>query len=112
MTPGDESDPEPTGAGALSEADGEGDEAEPAAAPLTGPEADPPLRQVPAGLKMLPIAPRHVSRGGDLLSYYLSEVRRYPLLYMVGPHRRNPDRTCRTTQPLSLNITTSPSAAG
>jgi RNA polymerase sigma-32 factor len=38
------------------------------------------VREVPAGLPMLPAAPRSITRSGDLLAYYLSEVRRYPLL--------------------------------
>jgi RNA polymerase sigma-32 factor len=48
--------------------------------PPVGPEADPPLREVPKGLQLVAAPPRHVSRTGDLLSFYLSEVRRYPLM--------------------------------
>jgi len=48
--------------------------------PPGSPETDPPLRELPKDLPVIGAAPRHVSRSGDLLSYYLSEVRRYPLL--------------------------------
>ena len=41
---------------------------------------DPPLREAPRGLPLLAAPPRHVTRSSDLLAYYLSEVRRYPLL--------------------------------
>lgn len=41
--------------------------------------ADEPKRMVPAGLPGLPAPPRG-ARSGDILSFYLSEVRRYPLL--------------------------------
>jgi RNA polymerase sigma-32 factor len=39
-----------------------------------------PRRALPAGLKGLPPAPRSARSSSDLLSFYLSEVRRYPLL--------------------------------
>lgn len=42
--------------------------------------ANPPLREVPPTLPMLGAPPRGVTRTGDLLSYYLAQVRRYPLL--------------------------------
>ena len=38
------------------------------------------LREVPTGLTVLRPPPRGLSRSTDLLSYYLGEVRRYPLL--------------------------------
>ena len=41
---------------------------------------DPPLREVPTNLPMLGSPPRSVTRTGDLLSYYLAQVRRHPLL--------------------------------
>jgi RNA polymerase sigma-32 factor len=44
-------------------------------------EADPPRRTLPAGLKAtLPSPPRSARSASDLLSFYLSEVRRYPLM--------------------------------
>jgi RNA polymerase sigma-32 factor len=43
-------------------------------------QEDPPLRDVPKTLPALGAPPRHISRTGDLLSFYLAEVRRYPLL--------------------------------
>lgn len=39
-----------------------------------------PTRQAPAGLTGIKPAPRGMTRTGDLLSYYLAQVRRYPLL--------------------------------
>ncbi len=43
--------------------------------------ADAPKRKVPAGISGLPAPPRSASaRPKDLLNFYLSEVRRYPLL--------------------------------
>jgi RNA polymerase sigma-32 factor len=47
--------------------------------PAVGLEKDEPKRQVPANLSGLGPPPKGV-RSGDLLNYYLSEVRRYPLL--------------------------------
>jgi RNA polymerase sigma-32 factor len=41
---------------------------------------DPPLRDVPKSLPGLSVPPRNITRTGDLLSFYLAEVRRYPLL--------------------------------
>lgn len=43
-------------------------------------DEDPPLREAPKGLPLIAAPPRHVTRSSDLLAYYLSEVRRYPLL--------------------------------
>ncbi|HHO50728.1 MAG TPA: sigma-70 family RNA polymerase sigma factor [Deltaproteobacteria bacterium] len=43
------------------------------------PEADPPRRKLPAGLPALKRPPTGM-RSKDLLNFYLSEVRRYPLL--------------------------------
>jgi RNA polymerase sigma-32 factor len=45
-----------------------------------GAEDHVPRRKLPAGLKGLSPAPRSAKSSSDLLSYYLSEVRRYPLL--------------------------------
>src|SRR5678815_4497783 len=42
--------------------------------------ADKPRREVPADLPGLRAAPRSITRSGDLLAFYLAEVRRYPLL--------------------------------
>ncbi len=44
------------------------------------PEEDPPVREIPNDLRVLAAPPRSVTRSGDLLAYYLAEVRRYPLL--------------------------------
>lgn len=43
-------------------------------------ELDGEVREVPKDLPGLPVPPRSVTRSGDLLSFYLSEVRKYPLL--------------------------------
>lgn len=46
-----------------------------------GPEAaEAPKREVPRSLPMLGAPPRGVTRTGDLLSFYLAQVRRHPLL--------------------------------
>jgi len=45
-----------------------------------GAEDERPRRKLPVGLKGLPAAPRSAKSSSDLLSFYLSEVRRYPLL--------------------------------
>ncbi len=44
------------------------------------PTEDEPVREVPPNLPALGAPPRSVTRTGDLLSYYLAQVRRYPLL--------------------------------
>lgn len=44
------------------------------------PESDAPLREAPKALPLLAAPPRGITRTGDLLSYYLAQVRRYPLL--------------------------------
>jgi RNA polymerase sigma-32 factor len=65
------------------EAKAEGVELGSAATPSDGvihPEEDAPVREVPSNLRVLPAPPRSVTRSGDLLAYYLAEVRRYPLL--------------------------------
>jgi RNA polymerase sigma-32 factor len=41
---------------------------------------DTPQRPVPANLPAIKAAPRGMTRTGDLLSFYLAQVRRYPLL--------------------------------
>lgn len=41
---------------------------------------DEPKREVPRNLPLLSAPPRSITRTGDLLAYYLAEVRRYPLL--------------------------------
>ncbi|MCK6507688.1 sigma-70 family RNA polymerase sigma factor [Myxococcota bacterium] len=51
----------------------------PVAAEDAGPEGDPRRNALPGNLPVL-AGPSSVSRKGDLLAYYLSEVRRYPLL--------------------------------
>jgi RNA polymerase sigma-32 factor len=38
------------------------------------------VREIPSDLPVLPAPPRSITRSGDLLAYYLAEVRRYPLL--------------------------------
>jgi RNA polymerase sigma-32 factor len=68
MPPGDETT-EP-------ENDAAADGAEPVD-PVLG---DKPVREVPADLPALKAAPRSITRSGDLLAYYLAEVRRYPLM--------------------------------
>ena len=39
-----------------------------------------PARKTPKNLPAIKAAPRGVTKTGDLLSYYLAQVRRYPLL--------------------------------
>ena len=51
----------------------------PVGEPEEGPEADPRRNTLPTNLPALS-SPSSVSRKGDLLAYYLAEVRRYPLL--------------------------------
>ncbi len=50
-----------------------------------GPEADPRKNTVPSNLPALS-GPSSAARKGDLLSYYLAEVRRYPLLNPEEEH--------------------------
>ena len=62
------------------ESESEGTEEELGSDDLEDAEADAPKRKLPKGLPALKAPPSGVTRSKDLLNFYLSEVRRYPLL--------------------------------